>query len=428
MRRQWVETSHLQNHYGEDIWAVDYTAFPLLDPTFPERPSRLLHLIQSSYDRIRSGDKAYCYETARLLRPVSNPITGDQSCTQDIQQFNEYLREADVYLCSAINLLPKDAQEYIRPAREVSECVDLRDLLHIFFKSDSPRVRFEAQRKLTLAQLLLDIEHSRHIQDGQRHKAYFEDLLTEFLWRHTRQVHEIEIGFRMSDDGESIIYTSRPGEDDQRWTFHSIFLEKSHGDRTISLDILYYNCRFKRTVAPVTFEIVDGRHRVLERLRWGAMRQQSSGSILSKMIRKGINNPDEIADLVGAMFIVHDQDALDDLLILLDDVIGTPFGWRNLTDTLANEQDRTTLSRHSGRGYKVFKGDVDILVPGAHSNQEPYRFQVEIQIYPLEGYLRTVCNQHDASHLALKLRQFLHGLVPKIFPRSIYGADWMKLE
>ena len=34
-------------------------------------------------------------------------------------------------------------------------------------------------------------------------------------------------------------------------------------------------------------------------------------------------------------------------------------------------------------------------------------FPVEIQIYTLEGFLRTVPGAHDANHLALKLRQFL---------------------
>ncbi len=428
MRHQWVESSHLKNGQGEDIWSVDITAFPLLNPHFSEKPSRQLRLIRSTYEEIRGDDRAYRRETARLLRPVGNSLSGRDGFERDIALMTDYLREADVYLCSAVELLPKQVRQHLRPARKVSECTDLRELLEIFFTSDSQRVRFEVQRKLLLAQLLLDIDHSRHIQDGPRHKTYFEDLLTETLWRHTRQVHEIEIGFHVGEDGDSIVYTSRPGEKDQRWTFHSIFLEKQHGQRTVSLDVLYYNCRFKRTVEPVSFEIVDGRRRVTERLRWGAMRQHSSGSILSKMIRKGINNPGEIADLVGAMFIVPDEEALDDLLTLLDDCTGSPFGWRNVTDTFSSESDRSALDAYSGRGYKVFKGDADILIPGASSAQADYRFQVEIQIYTLEGYLRTVCGRHEASHLALKLRQFLYGLVPKIFPRQIYGSDWLKLE
>ena len=90
-----------------------------------------------------------------------------------------------------------------------------------------------------------------------------------------------------------------------RWDFRSTFLEKKHDGRTIGLDVFYYNCRFKMAVAPLGFEIIDGTHRVTEKARFDRMRQQSSGSVLSKMIRKGINNPDEIGDLIGAMFIVN---------------------------------------------------------------------------------------------------------------------------
>jgi hypothetical protein len=53
---------------------------------------------------------------------------------------------------------------------------------------------------------------------------------------------------------------------------------------------------------------------------------------------------------------------------------------------------------------------------------------VEVQIFTLESYLRTVCGTHEASHVALKFRQFLYGLVPKIFPRKIYGSDWLRSD
>ena len=44
----------------------------------------------------------------------------------------------------------------------------------------------------------------------------------------------------------------------------------------------------------------------------------------------------------------------------------------------------------------------------------------------MESYLRTVCGLHDANHLALKLRQFMYGLVPRIFPKEIYGTEWLQ--
>jgi len=48
-------------------------------------------------------------------------------------------------------------------------------------------------------------------------------------------------------------------------------------------------------------------------------------------------------------------------------------------------------------------------------------FSVEVQIYTVEGFLRTVHSRHYASHQRLKLRQFLIALLPSLFPREIYG-------
>jgi len=157
------------------------------------------------------------------------------------------------------------------------------------------------------------------------------------------------------------------------------------------------------------------------------MRQATSGSVLSKMIRKDLNNPDQIGDIIGAMFIVNDNDALTDLLMLLDSCIGTPFGWRNVTDTLYENPGGSSLNTFSSKAFKVFKGDIDLLVE-EEGRSLPYRFPVEVQIFTLESYLRTVCGAHEASHLALKLRQFLFGLVPRIFPARIYGQEWLKME
>jgi hypothetical protein len=97
-----------------------------------------------------------------------------------------------------------------------------------------------------------------------------------------------------------------------------------------------------------------------------------------------------------------------------------------VTDTLSGKANGSSLNLFSSKEFKVLKGDVDILYE--ESGCTPYRFPVEIQIFTLEGYLRTVCGTHEASHLALKLRQFVFGLVPRIFPRQIYGSDWLKLD
>jgi hypothetical protein len=426
MYQSWVDASRINRGKDRDIWAVDFTAHPLLDPDFPRKRSRLLHLTRLTYRRIIRDDEAYRRELSRLFNPLDSDLEAD-SLPRLQERVVEYLEEADTYIASTIALLPEASRPAVLLNPLVADCNDVRELMGMTFHGDSERIRYEARRKLFLAEALLHIDQSRTIQEGPRHRTHFEQLLNDGLWKHTQQIHDLQIGFHINPDGHTIQYTTRPTEKDQIWDFRSTFVQKPLGGRNIGLDVLYYNCRFKLAVTPISFEIVDGSRRVLEKVRWGEMRQQSSGSVLSKMIRKGMNNPEEIGDLIGAMFIVNDNEALNDLLILLDSCIGTPFGWRNVTDTLADRPNGTALNTYSSKEFKVFKGDMDILIdePGGGA---PYRFPVEIQIFTLESYLRTVCGAHEASHLALKLRQFLFGLVPKIFPRAVYGSKWLELE
>jgi len=428
MYQNWANAKGIHKSSDADIWAVDLTAHPLLDPDFPRKRSRLLHLTRLTFRRILNDDEAYKEELSRLFNAPGSISSQDNTLAMLATRSAGYLRETDVYIASTIDLLPEASRGAVRPTPEVTKCSDVRELMRLSFHGKSDRIRFEARRKLCLAQMLLQIEQSRVVQDGPRHLNHFENLLSDGLWTHTKQVHDMSVGYHLDEDGQQIKYSSRPAPGDQRWDFRSTFLQKTTPSRIISLDVLYYNCRFKRSVVPISYEIIDGTRRVTERVRWGGMKQQSSGSILSKMIRKGINHPGEIADIIGAMFIVNDNDGLNDLLELLDSVIGTPFGWRNVTDTQTEQSSGKSLNLFSSKGFKVFKGDVDILISGQGAGQPPYRFPVEIQIFTTEGYLRTVCGTHEASHQALKLRQFLFGLVPRIFPKAIYGSEWLKIE
>ena len=423
MYQSWIDVTKINHKSDKDMWAVDFTAHPLLDPAFTHHPSRLQTLTRLAYRRVLKDDEIYRRELARLFYPLGSALAEGISIRELQAKAAEYLVEGDIYLASTIELLPQDCRDAVLPLPVVTACKDVRDLMGLSFYGESERLRYEARRKLCLAQMLLQIDHTRLVQEWPNHKANFENLLNEGLWKYTKQIHDITIGFQLDPDGDRIHYSTRPGPGDQRWDFRSTFIEKPVGGRSIALDVLYYNCRFKRAVTPISFEVVDGARRVVESVRWGDMRQETSGSILSKMIRKGINNPDEIGDIIGAMFIVNDNEGLNDLLGLLDSCIGTPLSWRNVTDTLNEAPGGAELNTFSSKSFKVFKGDVDIL---CEDGGRPYRFPVEIQIFTLESYLRTVCGAHDASHLALKLRQFLYGLVPKIFPREIYGADWLK--
>jgi hypothetical protein len=283
---------------------------------------------------------------------------------------------------------------------------------------------FEAQRKLYIAKLIFDIDRCRDVQDGLEHKSYLEALLEENLWSRTLSTETHEIWYNIGTDGVSMEYSrDRARPDQECWRFDARRVLPLSGEDSDPIHIYYQRTRFKKEVLP--FEYAAGREEYTfeEPRKWYQLKGRRNGGILSKMIRKGENDPRNIGDILGSMFIVKDRRQVNLLLELLHDILGAPYRWHDVVDTIRRPEDRDLLGRHSGYGYEVYKSDVDVLYPTDWKRALPYAFRVEIQVYTLEGFLRTVHSSHYASHQELKRRQFLDGLLPYIFPSRIYTLD-----
>jgi hypothetical protein len=396
----------------------DYAAHPFLDPHLPSRAPGLLRALYQRFLAMRHDDEAYNAFLNKLLHPpgVSHPLK------TNLREAASYLAEVAPYLEGLLEMLPREVREPLEPLPELTRQQDIRELMDQMFHAVDPRVRFEAQRKLYLAKLFFDVDHHWLVQRGLLHKHYFERLMDEALFRYTKSEYDVDICCTLGPDGISVEYTvGRERQEQECWSFHNIELEVPRKKGTAHLNIYFYSCRFKREVLPYQYRRGLERYQVQPTEIWGKLRQRRSGSIVSKMIRKGISDPSEIEDILGAMFIVADLAEVESLKDILMDTLGGPFRFRDITDTLTSEKDRTRLNRFSGLGYKVYKTEVDLLHPGATPEEEPYIFPVEIQIYTLESYLRTIHTEHYASHQRFKRRQFLKGLLPYLFPEEIYG-------
>jgi hypothetical protein len=193
------------------------------------------------------------------------------------------------------------------------------------------------------------------------------------------------------------------------------------------VEIFHYRSRFKREADPATDRRADeGWIRIAESPRWPGLGRRS-GSILSKMIRRAIPDPRMVQDLLGAMFIVGDRAQAYALERRIIAAFGGPLRTRDRVDTLGGGRDRVRLDPQSSSGFLVLKEIVDILMDDP-SSDVPYLFPVEIQIFPLEAYLSTLYDTHFASHSAYKRRQFLHELLPVLFPPAIYGGEAVVLS
>lgn len=392
-------------------------AHPMLDPDYLQRDHIGARGLVRMYLEMSRSAVAHNHYLNRLLNPLEHPL----GLAENLEQARRYFVDVNAYLRELVSLLGPAARKPLAMDPEVAATNELLGLMELAFRGESPRVRFEAQRKLYLAKLLFDIDHDPGIQKGSIHKAYFESVLDRELWVHASRMKPVELYYEIGADGQSIdINTRRSDESQEKWRFYLMRVRRSRRRRR-AIHVYHYACRFKREVAPYTHVRGASEYKVEERPIWQNLHQRRSGSIVSKMIRKGEAHPRAIQDIIGAMFIVKDLDEVVELQEVLFEIFGGPLRWKDRVNTISRPEDRALLHAQSGAGYEVLKSDVDVLYSTGAS--EPYIFSVEVQIYTVEGYLRTVHSRHYASHQIMKLRQFLEGLLPPLFPTAVYGEE-----
>ena len=382
--------------------AASYDAHPLLDPRLPSRHPALARLWLDTYHRMMRDAAVF----DRVVRGYVMPAGSRSSTAVDL---GPYFHDADAYLNDLLRLVPDSLARHLAPLPETRGASTIRDLLKATFEGRYTRARYEAQRKLYIAKLLFDIDHSRSVRDGPKHLARFEALVKDALLSEVTSADEVEV--------------AGPGARSFRFRPRRLPAD----GRDPAIEIFHYRSRFKREADPETDRRADeGWIRIAEAPRWPGLGRYS-GSILSKMIRRAIPDPRMVQDLLGAMFIVGDRVQAYALERRLVAAFGGPLRCRDRVDTLSGGRDRARLDPQSSSGFLVLKEIVDILMDDP-SSDVPYLFSVEVQIFPLEAYLGTLYDTHFASHAAYKKRQFLHELLPLLFPSELYGGEAVALS
>jgi hypothetical protein len=399
----------------------DYAAHPFLDPDLFRRDRQALRYFRRLFQDSMRNDWQY----SRLLNRLLHPMGSESALEIDERVLASYFEDATRYVQELLELLPEGSGERFAPRPEVSGCNDLRKLGEFVFLHDpadplrARRIRFEAQRKLYLTKLLIQIEHTRMVQDGPRHRRYLLELLDKELWAYVTTVRD-EVAHYVPDPLVDVGLTEKKLES---WSFRVHRLERAIPGGAIDVDVYHFDTRFKKESAGYDYAPGSSQYRVAERTRYAHMKRNRSASILSKLLRKGINNPNGITDMLGAKFIVSSERDVSRLAELLHHVLGGMFLFRNQVDLFRYPEDHDRLNQFSAPGFRTLKEDVDILFrPPSGEQGKPYLFSVELQIFTVQSFLQTVHSQAYTSHREYKRRQFLQGVMPYVFPAAVYGA------
>jgi hypothetical protein len=397
-----------------------YRAHPLLDPKLPSRQPDIARYWLATRRQLLHESPLHL---ERLASAFAGPLMGEQLVFQPLER---YFSDTDVYLEGLLSQLSRHDEQRLRTSRGVSESSDLRELIELTLEGPSMRSRYEARRKLYLAKLLFDIDHCRSVRDGPRHRALFEERLQGGLWSEIHDGHEEEVCCRLVPGLSSrheLEVGVPPSQEARCWTFKVRRLVSAAGSQDV--EVYHYHSRFKRDVEHELEPLVAAVGSAARAARTEPGLGRRSGSILSKMIRRGIGDASRVQDLLGARFIVRDVRQALSLERRLLELFGGPARWRDRVDTLRGKHERDRLNRNSSDGFQVLKGIMDILLED-RAGPSPYLFSVEIQILPLEPYLRTVHEAHFASHDAYKRRQLVEELVPVLFPAEVYDEPRKK--
>lgn len=394
-----------------------YHAHPLLDPLLLRNDSSQARPWLSLYRQLKREG----HVREGLFPFLTGPAVAVKGITDITPTVTACLRDVDTYLDDLLAQVSAERAGRLRTLPATRAMNDPLDLFRACFEGRDPRHRYEAQRKLYLGKLLFSIDHCRPVRDGHRHRTLLIEHLESTLFAQSREGTEFEVCCRFAaDEGArgTLERVDTPAHDAQCWRFRVRILP-AFGEGP-PIEVFHQRYRFKREAMPTTPERTDeGFLRLGEGERWPGLGRRS-GSILNKMICRGITDPHQVQDVLGAMFIVADREQAYALEHRLLRVLGGPAWARDRTDTLTDERDRHLLSSRSAVGFQVLKETVDLLVSDP-VDLLPYHFAVELQIYPLESYLSTIHDAHYASHSAYKRRQLLGDVLPALFPSGVFG-------
>ncbi len=398
---------------GQTSWSGIPAVHRLLDPRLPRTDRSAVRFWRTLERRLARGELEEHDLFTRL--PSDGP-----SAEREVAAFASCLADADAYLDDLLEFVPRDLAVELAVGPRVRAMRDARKLLGACFRRGSARLRFEAQRKLYLAKLLFAIDHSRSVRDGRRHLDLLAEHVEGALFDGAASGGGVDVCCRLVPGGPAAGSLQRIDvsvADARCWHFQVRVLPARAGEEPI--EIFHHHVRFKRdsmTCAPHQMPSRGSDAEVPGRFAG----RRRSGSILSKMLARGIAEPSAVQDMLGALFIVGSQAQAYALERRLVDLCGGPLWIRDRTDTLAGERDRSLLSDRSARGFEVLKYTADLLVSDA-AERGSYHVAVEFQIYPVESYLATLHDDHGASHRAYKRRQIAGDVLPLLFPAAIYG-------
>lgn len=368
------------------------------------------------------------------------------SFQENMQQFKEDSKIAEIFLVEMLNVanLPEEIKLAMSEKKEINN-KDLFELVNILRATNSKRVRFEILRKIAIIDILTRIRKNYLMKDIN---YATNEILNVFAKGLNVQKTKQEPYYFWVDEHEKVQFSK---------SLEHAKIKHSHV--TIERKKLALNNFPIQSFLGKPATTNKGNHILFMDVR-NKLKQDGKivyNSILEKMIRKNLEFPTQIHDIIGIRIVVENQHEILEIISELETFIGGASlrkKEKNSTNKAIHKFDRRPISKYSAKEYYVWKAVYDIALKSSiivelkhilkHTKEQkvkkllmkkidyymkrPINYIVEVQIQDLNSYLLSIAKGSPTDHEKLKMKQIRSNSLYKVFPKEIYEQVLLNLK
>jgi hypothetical protein len=404
------------------------------NPEVIDNPHGILFLkmVQSADPPAKIRERLNRYLNIKF-RDIAHPT----SYAENMKVFSEHCANASSVLSDILRIadLPHELVAVLREQQQVQRCGDFYELLRLYRRADD-RTRFEILRKIGLIVLMARINRTVAVKELDSRIHDVQQGLTRGIGYRVgaKKVFYFWISHenRVQINGDRVKAARMHRED-----------SKLREERMLpAYPLQSYECH--------PFQTPQGNHLIMlsVRSKFHNDGMISYTSFVEKMIRKNLEYPNQVRDILGVRIIVVTEDEVEKTIRELETFLGGTSTRKQEKDTY-HKFGKRVLNRFSADEYFVWKAIYDLPLPHpsiknvqhmlsiTHEPEvgkelqrtlqiylsHPRDFVIEVQLQDLKSYLQSIVQGSPTEHALLKKHQVRASSFYKFFPKEIYERE-----
>jgi hypothetical protein len=419
------------------------TKYPHFDPKLVEKKHHegitFLELCNKRYSKRKIKEKLNNYLNIKF-----NHIGDKKPYEINMVKFKYYSLMTSNILNNLLKRakFPKEMIDVLKEPLELKNCVDVYEMFVLYNKTDSEKIKFAILRRLGLIIIISQIEKSFPLKEID---FALNEIGNAFLSNLLKEKGPPETYYYWADHQYNLNYCKEKNKAEKNYIISTLKRQKL-ASQIYPLQVFKSLQIFtKQNNLILHFEI---------RNKFKKKGEINYTSAVEKIIRKNLEFPNQIHDVIGLKLVVKESSQISKLIKELESFLGGS-STRKREKNAFNKFGKRKLTKHSSGEYSVWKAIYDIALPhptiskireaiGLIENENgakeflleiikdymenPRYFIAEVQVQDLKSYLLSNTKGSIPHHSMLKLAQIKENTFHKLFPVEIYKKTLWELK